>query len=59
MLEMAAVAHDIHGPDEADLGALTCSEQRLIKRFRHMSDQEQHQVLRLLEVLHGHPVKAE
>lgn len=58
MLEMAAVAHGVLGFNEANKSALTCSEQQLIQRFRQMSDQEQHQVLRLLEVLSVHPVKA-
>lgn len=59
MSEMAGFTDTSSRPICAAQGVLTGAEQRLIQRFRQMPVQEQHQVLRLLEVLSEHPTKPE
>ncbi len=60
MLEVAVVAHGIFGMGESQQHALTQTEQRLIERFRQMTEQEKQRVLRLIEVLTLNPeVKAD
>jgi hypothetical protein len=51
MSEMAVVTREILGSGRSSEYAITPNEQRLIQRFRQLTDQEKHQVLRLMEVL--------
>ncbi|GAB7531587.1 hypothetical protein PS3A_40010 [Pseudomonas sp. 3A(2025)] len=55
MLEVAVVARGFFGLGESQERALTQTEQRLIERFRQMTDQEKQRVQRLIEILTEHP----
>lgn len=55
MLDMAKTGYDSLNADDHLWRALSQNENRLIQRYRQMSDQERRQVRRLIELLATNP----
>ncbi|ANY90454.1 hypothetical protein [Pseudomonas putida] len=55
MLDLAVAGQERHHQVESQWLNLSENERRLIRRFRQMTDQDRHQVRRLIEQLAKHP----